>query len=201
MAEQAEDAIKGAALGEFVRWYAESRSPVELRHIIGDLPEHARVLFDPASPTLGVLPSTWYPASVIHSLLDAMTVGMSRAERGIWAAEGGEVVMRRTLSGIYRALVRVMATPERYPRFAPRIWTQYYRSGQFIVENEGSARAVSRIREWRSHHPVLCEMNSAAGAVIYEVMGCRGVEVRREACVDDGDAECRFITTWKPPRT
>jgi hypothetical protein len=43
---------------------------------------------------------------------------------------------------------------------------------------------------------VLCDMNGAAGRVIYETMGCQAVTVTRGACVDHGDAECRFTMRW-----
>jgi hypothetical protein len=192
----ADDAIKGAALREFLGWYASARSEEELRAVIGSLPEPARSRFDPALPALGVLASTWYPTEAIHALLDRMTAGMSRAEREAFAVEGASVVMRNTLRGLYKALFRVIATPDRYPRMASRVWSQYYRSGDFKVENQGSGSSRSYIRAWTSHHPVLCDMNGAAAQVIYETMGCQGVAVTRVSCVDGGGPECSFVVRW-----
>jgi hypothetical protein len=193
-----EDAIKGAALGEFVRWYAGTRSLDELRQVIAGLPADARSWFDAESPTLGVLASTWYPMFAVHALLDRMTAGMAPAQRQAFATEGGTVIMKRTLSGLYRALFRVISSPDRYPRMAGKVWTQYYRSGRFIVTNEAPGTAISRIMDWTSHHPVLCDMNWAAGRVIYETMGCQAVTVTRDACLDAGDPECRFTMRWRP---
>jgi hypothetical protein len=33
-------------------------------------------------------------------------------------------------------------------------------------------------------------------AAIYETMGCRGVLVERERCVERGGHDCFFVTTW-----
>ncbi|MFW6197365.1 MAG: hypothetical protein ACOC5B_00740 [Myxococcota bacterium] len=189
--------IKGTAIREFLAWYARTRGETTVRRVIEDLPRDVRSWFDPEHEALGVLASTWYPARAIHALLDAMTTGMTVDERERFAAEGGETVMRNTLSGIYRALFRVIANPDRYAKMAPKVWHTYYRSGQLTVERPGEGRAVSHIRDWGSHHPVICEMHRAAARVIYEGMGCRDVSVTREACVSRGDDECRFATRWR----
>jgi hypothetical protein len=191
-----DDAIKGAALREFLGWYAGARSEEELRAVINGLPAQARACFDPALPALGVLASTWYPMEAIHALLDRMTAGMTRGEREAFAVEGASVVMRNTLTGLYKALFRVIATPDRYPRMASKVWSQYYRSGEFRVENLAPGSARSSIRDWSSHHPVLCDMNGAAAQVIYETMGCQGVGVTRIECAGAGGAACSFMVRW-----
>lgn len=144
-----------------------------------------------------MLASNWYPASAIHALLEAMTEGMLRPTRERFAVEAAEAVMHRTLHGVYRTLFRVIATPERYAKLAPMVWSHYYRSGEVVVDNPEPGVAVSWIRGWSAHHPVLCDMNRTASAVIYEVMDGTNVTCTRETCIDEGSPNCRFVTRWR----
>ena len=186
--------IKGAAFREFVRWYGEARGAPALR----DAAERGRVtaLLDPDHPALGVVPSIWYEAEVVHRLLDAMTAGLSGTELRELADDGSAAVMRQTLRGVYRVLFNWMANPARYAKYGPRLWDAYYDSGVFSIQMASDRCAISRIRDWETHHPFICELNRGAARAIYGAMGCRGVRVERQACIDRGDAECRFCTTW-----
>lgn len=168
------------------------------------LQEHARALsvtnewnLDPESATLGVIASKWYPAEMVHALLDEITRDWNEGEQRHAATEAAAEVMRTTLGGVYRTLFRMMTNPERYARHAPKLWSFYYDSGVFTVLPKGSGRgAISTVRDWASHHPFICELNRGAAIAIYQAMGCKEVECDRLACVGKGDPECRFITRW-----
>lgn len=190
------DDIKGASLREFLGWYVDLHGPTHVRDLLARLPEESRGCFDPELESLGVLASNWYPAHAIHALLDAMTDAMGPAAREHFARTAAEAVMKRTLSGVYRTLFRAIATPERYAKLAPLVWSHYYRSGEVVAENAEPGVAISCIQGWRAHHPVLCDMNRAASVVIYEVMGGKNVTCTRDACIDDGAPYCRFTTRW-----
>ena len=169
---------------------------------------HARALsvgnewnLDPESATLGVIASRWYPADMVHALLDEITRDWQESEKRRVAAEAAGSVMRATLGGVYRTLFRMMITPERYARHAPKLWSFYYDSGVFTVLPQGSGRAaISTVRDWSSHHPFMCGLNRGAAIAIYRAMGCTDVECDRVACVSKGDPECRFITRWSSER-
>ena len=186
--------IKGAAFAEFVAWFGR-RHPARLEYAAQAV-SRSSPLLDARSPGLGIIASSWYPADVVHALLDALVRDLDAAERREIAFQGSEAVMRATLRGVYQMLFRLMATPERYARHAPRLWSAYYDSGEFRVSIERPGLAVATIRRWRSHHPFMCELNWGAASAIYRAMGCHGVETQREQCVADGGTECRFATTW-----
>jgi hypothetical protein len=195
--ESAPAHIKGAAFREFLRWYAEQQGSERLIEHLEALPETDRAEFDPSAPALGVTDSRWYPASTVHRLLDEVMRGRSASEVRALATEGARAVMETTLRGIYRVLFSWMANPERYARHAHRLWDVYYDSGVFEVTPQPDGRsAVSIVRDWRAHHPVICELNRGAAIAIYEAMGCSDVECLRTSCVEEGDEECRFVTRW-----
>ena len=195
--------IKGAAFREFVGWYEQELGRERLLALSREIPgEMRRALdLDPARESLGILSSRWYAADAIHALLDAILAGIDADDRRDSIGRAADAVMRATLRGVYRILFEWLATPDRYARFADRLWRSYYDCGEMHVVQETPERAVCTIRDWHSHSPQLCDMNAAAAASIYRAMSCTGVTTQRTACVAQGASECRFVTTWAPKRT
>src|SRR5258706_5720445 len=121
MAVGADPRIKGAAIREFLLWYAGAYGPDQLPALSARMrPEH-RVLFDVKQRHLGVIASEWYPAKALHELLDLITQGMSPAEREKLAREGAQATIQATLRGVYRLLFETMMSPERYARNAQKL--------------------------------------------------------------------------------
>ncbi len=187
--------IKGAAVREFVRWYAEQEGPEHLRELVARMPAEHRASLDPGTPALGLLANTWYDAELVHALLDAMVQDMDAAQREALARGGAEAVMAATLRGLYKVLFSWMASPSRYAKFSPKLWASYYDCGDFVVESS-PGEAVCTIRNWSTHHSVICDLNREAARQIYLAMGCGGVNTVRTHCVAEGHDHCRFVTTW-----
>lgn len=190
--------IKGAAFREFIAYYRTTYGAPELKALVEALPAVHRRELDPNDPVLGVLTSEWYPAELVHALLDEIARGKSEAALRELTSKASVAIMRATLRGLYRMLFEWMATPERYAKYAPKLWAAYYDSGEVAVELlPDGLTALSTTRNWRSHHPVICELNCGAGVEIYGAMGCREVTNERAQCVSRGDPYCRFVTRWR----
>ena len=187
--------IKGAAFREFLRWYSNEYSHERLVAALVAAGSRVDDTLERESPLLGVLANAWYSSTTVHALLDELTRGFAPEERATLAERASEAVMAATLHGVYKALFRLMATPERYAKYAPRVWTTYYDSGTVNIDLSGN-RAESTIRNWSAHHPFMCELNRGAAGAIYRAMGCQNVQVKRIACIESGAPECRFVTTW-----
>ena len=184
--------IKGAAFREFLRWYAP-RFPDRLAAVARDLPD---VRLDPDKDGAGVLASSWYSAASVHATIDALLAGLASRQRAELARGAGRATLERTLTGVYRLLFQIMATPERYARHAQRLWDGYYDTGTITID-VGPGRAESRIAGWAAHHPFICEMHVHAAACIYENMRLEGVVSNRRECVALGGTVCRIETTWR----
>lgn len=189
--------IKGAAFREFVVWYTKEQGSERLLAAVDALPESARFHLQPRREALGILAATWYPAEVLHSLLDELLRGVPEDERLGMARGAAGVIMRSTLHGIYRVLFRLMATPELYVRFGSRLWSTHYDSGDLILELEEPTHLQATVRNWRGHHPFICQLNGAALVPIFSEMGCVDPNVNFEACVSRGDTECRYSLSWR----
>jgi hypothetical protein len=184
--------IKGAAFGEFVAWYAVHVDAVELREAIDQVELEHPGTFDPEREAFGILSSRWYPAELVHELLDCIVEGKPSAMLQQIAERASRDIMAKTLSGVYRFLFSTFATPERYARHAGRLWDMHYDSGEISIDAvEGGWH--SRISAWRGHHPFICRLNMAATVPIYEAMGCQDVRYRQLACVSDGAAACESL--------
>jgi predicted hydrocarbon binding protein len=189
--------IKGAAVRQFLIWYRGENGDRAFDDCFARLAPEVTSELDMGSESLGIVASRWYDCRLIHTILEALMAELSEEEAHALIVEGSQAVMDHTLRGVYRSLFEWMANPKRYARHGAKIWSTYYDSGEFRIESDPeSRRAVCTIRDWSSHHPILCDMNRGASAAIYRAMGLPDAECVRESCVARGGSECRFVTTW-----
>jgi len=188
--------IKGASFREFLSFYVVRNGEAALRSAADGIDPEWRALLDPDRPLLGVLASEWYPAVLVHALLDALTGHLSADARAELAAASARHIMNRMLRGVYKTLFQLMATPARYQRFGPKLWDAYYDSGTFRIEMPNDTTAVCMISDWDAHHPFICDLNCAAAVPVYEMMGCKAARVLRTECVSQGSSRCEFVTNW-----
>ncbi len=189
--------IKGAALREFVRWYSGRAGIDAVEELLAGLSPGARAAFDLRRSDLGILQTEWYPAGVVHELLDRIVKDLPVAERTSMARESARAIMDATLKGVYRMLFRAMMSPDRYAKNAQTLWSRYYDTGKIQKTAGGPWAHQTIIGGWEAHHPVLCDLHVASAEYIYQAMGCREVQVRRTGCVSEGGPVCSFEVTWR----
>lgn len=195
-ARTASGRIKGAAFREFLIFYAERKGDDALAAGANGVDPEWQPSLDPRRAALGVLASEWYPAPLVHDLLDALTGHLSRDERAALATDASRAIMNRMLRGIYKTLFQLMATPARYQRFGPKLWDAYYDSGTFRIDMPDDKTAICTVNKWDAHHLFICDLNCAAAVPVYEMMGCKAVRVIRTECVALGSTRCEFVTNW-----
>jgi hypothetical protein len=188
--------IKGAGIRPFLHWYGSTWGHDRLRRHAERVPADLQGLLDLRDPYLGILGSTWYPASVPHAILDALEADHPPAERDAIVRDGARVLIDATLSGVYKWLFETMMTPERYARNAGKLFSRYYEPGTLTKAELGSTAHLTQITDWGAHHPVLCDFILHTAHYVYGALGCKDLEVLRTACVRHGSADCRFETRW-----
>jgi hypothetical protein len=188
---------KGVAFKELLIWLDQRLGRDKLQQALARLPPEYKGIVRLEEHNFGILSSSWYPFPCVHGLLEGLTASMTKQERFDLAQDAARVVMEITLKGIYKAIVRAFVSPSLYAKFATKLWTSYYDSGDFkVVISEDGHSADCTIRNWSGHHPFVCDMNLAAATAIYEAMGLKDAKTKRVACIVDGAAWCRYITTW-----
>ncbi|NUO49576.1 MAG: hypothetical protein HOV80_12035 [Polyangiaceae bacterium] len=193
----ADDAlIKGGPLRELLLWYESRYGRDYVPDVIARLtPAHA-LSVSADKLTLGLVPSVWYPAPIVHAILDALVERHTPEELHEIVRESNAFVVRRMTKGLYQFLFRMVGSPELYARHIQRAWNMLHSTGRReIVLGDGVAE--STIDDWPGHHPWLCEVTTETMRAVFEAMGCREVEVERVACVSKGDRRCKSILRYR----
>ncbi len=189
--------IKGAGIQPFLRWYSVTWGADRLRRHAERVPPELQPLIDRRDASLGILGSSWYPAPLVHAVLDSIEADHTPEERSAIVRDGARVIIESTLYGVYRWLFETMMTPERYARKSGALFSRYYEPGVMTKSDLGPTGHLTLIEGWAAHHPVLCDFIPHTATYIYGVLGCQELEVRRTACLATGSSDCRFEITWQ----
>jgi hypothetical protein len=189
--------IKGVAFGEFIGWYELRYGHEPVRRAVLEVDAVHPGQLDAARIGFGVLASHWYPAPVVHTLLDCLTRNRTESELQSMAVDAADHIMKRTLRGVYRAIFTMIATPDRYVRHIDRLWSMHYDTGSLVAQRVDETTHRVTYVGWTSHHPFICRLNMAASLPLYGAMGCRDVTYERVRCVSQGGANCENLVRWK----
>ncbi|MCC6216795.1 MAG: hypothetical protein IT376_18195 [Polyangiaceae bacterium] len=188
--------IKGTAFREFVVWVEAQRGAGALRAALEGLPPALAGELDPERPALGVLASSRYDVALVHALLDALVRELPEREVEVLVGGAARATILGMMHGLQKAAFALLVSPARYPRIINVLWKLNYDSGRVEVTVHGPRCHEGVVTGWAGHHPLVCRINHQAKLTMYEVMGCRNVQVRQTACVSRGDADCRSTVTW-----
>jgi hypothetical protein len=191
-----EPMVKGALIREYLRWYSERFGKERVRQMSLAVPDDFRELLDPEAPWVAILPSSWYPARLVHAMLDSIVENHRGVDVDRLMKEASRHVVRHSTSGVYRLLLEKLVTPELYAMSVPRLWGQLHTTGKRRVEIVDRT-ATSTVSSWSGHHPVLCSITIEAMVAIFEMMGCRDVRWERAECVSHGGSRCITRLTWQ----
>lgn len=174
--------IKGAAVREFLLWYAQRYSPGALREAVESLPPALRVLFDDDGEAAGILVSSWYDSAAVGALIDAVFARIPEGEHERAVRDAANAAVAASARGIYRFVLERIS-PEIYCRNIQRLWNMLHDTGQREIVTLGPGHVRSITREWEGHHPALCMGISETMRAVFEIMGCEDVQVQRVSCI------------------
>jgi hypothetical protein len=197
MSAAADARVKGAGVRELFRWYGERHGRARMVEHFARLAPDEQALFDAGDPHFGILPSTWYPAPVLHKILDGLDASLTRPEREALLRDGAREALRVGLTGFYKLLFETMMTPERYAARAQTLFSRYFTPGVMTKIVEAPNQHLSVVEGWTGHHPMLCDVLIHSAEVVYGRMGCRDISSQKIACVGDGASDCRFRIRWR----
>ncbi len=189
--------IKGAGIRELFKWYGLRHGRARMLEHFARLDADERARFDVEDEHFGVLPSTWYPAPLLHKILDQLTAALTPTEREALVRDGAREALRAGLTGFYKLLFETMMTPERYAARAQTLFSRYFTPGEMRKVIEAPTTHLTIVEHWTGHHPMLCDILMHTADVVYSKMGCKDVKSTRLACVSNGDDACRFRVTWR----
>jgi len=193
-----EPKVKGAALLEVLKWYAEAHGTGVLQRAAEKMPSALRVFVThPEEPTLGLLAGTWYPAELVTFVFSEMTADLSPPAVRQLAMSAVRASVGTTLSGIYAGIIRLLVSPKMLADHYQKLWRLYHNTGEFRVIVQAPTKHEFRLSDWPAHDPFLCSMNLYATGLILEMIGAKEVSGQLGACVLRGDDHCSYIQSWK----
>jgi hypothetical protein len=191
-----EPMIKGGMLREFVQWYEHAHGAERIREVARRVPDDLRTLIDPDEPLVNILAASWYPARLTHTILDAVTEGLDARGVERIAHDANRWIVQRGMGSVYRFALQRIVTPEMYAASVARLWRQIHSTGDRSLELTSRTTAVSTVRDWGGHHPVLCTVTIETMCALFESMGKKNVRWTRTACVSRGAQECVTRLEW-----
>jgi len=181
---------------ELTYWYERRHGTVATIALVRDLPPVLERYIDRSRPALGLLASTWYPSALCWHMCDRVIETAHDEGREI-AREAARDTVPRMIHGIYKALYETLASPELYARHVGRHWKKLHDTGERSLVIRSPGVAMSTVRDWGGHHPLLCWMTIFTMASLFEAMRFPEVTVERMQCVAHGAGECATLLRWQ----
>lgn len=190
--------MKGGAIREFFAWYQQKFGLEGVREMARRVePPELRALLDPDDPIVNFLASSWYPARLVHVMLEIGMEGRTELEVERLARDAARHVVANSMGSAYRAILKKLGSPQIYARMIPRMWRQLHDTGDRSVIITSEGHATSKIANWAGHHRLVCLLSTALMCAIFEQMGCKNVKWSCVHCIARGGGnECVYEVEW-----
>jgi predicted hydrocarbon binding protein len=188
--------MKGAAVRAVVAWFAEAYGDPALAKVSELASPELRACLRVGDPACGVMASGWYETPLVGELLEVLERVACPFDPTEFRARIGEAIARDNVNGVYRALFRLIASPQLLEANSQRVWQTYVDEGTLTVRVKGPELFEARIRGWSRHHPSVCRTLRPTIEHVLRAVGYRQPAVTRTHCVAQGDGLCAFEVRW-----
>jgi serine/threonine-protein kinase len=188
--------IKGAAVRGGIAWFAEVYGQSALARVVELASPELRAILRPKDPVFGLIASGWYETQRIGELIELIERVASPADPVTFGASVGDAIARDNVSGVHRALFRLVASSSSLESNAQRVWRTYVDEGTFSVRMRGRGSFDAKTRGWSRHHPSVCRILRAMLESSLRAVGYESLVLARTQCVGLGDPHCAFGGKW-----
>ncbi|MCU0242472.1 MAG: hypothetical protein MUF51_08615 [Vicinamibacteria bacterium] len=170
-----------------------------LRNVIGQMPEDLQKLL--AERGHGFLPSSWYPVKSLSEMTRVIDRSLGKGDLALVRAIGKHVAFA-DVNRFFTWLFRFAGPKLIFPR-AASVWSNYYDTGKYVVEEATDQRASIRIEDWEAADEILCKrLEGWIERAMELTIGANHRAVIREThhrAADPQDPRrsyCRFEVRW-----
>lgn len=189
--------VKGLVIREILKVLKEQVGATShLATIVKAMPPDWVARINLSADGFGMLPSTWYPMSMIHAMLDAMLTDLDAQERSGAARKASRAVIAAMQDSAHKSFFDLFSSPDLYMRYAKKVWGMYFDQGSYDVERQAEKRLVATTRGWSGHHVFLCETFIDISGLTFEKMSLKDVRASRMSCVAGGAPACVATIAW-----
>jgi eukaryotic-like serine/threonine-protein kinase len=188
--------IKGAAVRAALVWFSETYGNAACARVLERASLDLQSMLRPGDNAYGVIASTWYETTLVGELVEIVESVAADDDVEEYRSRMAAAVAKDNVSGVYRSLFRLVATPPLLEANAQRVWGTYCNEGAFVVRVVRPGAFEARLRGWSAHHPALCALGSHLLEQFLRTIGYNGLVVERTQCVSNEDGQCVFEGTW-----
>jgi tRNA A-37 threonylcarbamoyl transferase component Bud32 len=188
--------IKGTAVRAGIVWFAENYGEPGLSRVLELATPELASMLRPNDPAFGIIASGWYDTQLVGELLGLLERVASPADTVAFGAKVANAIAKDNVGGVYRALFRLIASPQLLEANSQRVWRTYVDEGTLTVKLRDKGSFEARARGWTRHHADVCRMLRAMIESLLRAIGYNGLVVERSQCVAQGDPMCIFDGNW-----
>jgi hypothetical protein len=189
--------VKGLAFIEALKWYSKTRGQGRVVEAVRATPARLTVhVSDLESPSLGLLPGSWYPSELVQHIFTHFCVGLTKQQIRQLGVDLARAGVANTLTGMYATFTRLLVTPDLIAAHYQKIWRLYQSTGRCEVLPQSPTQHELRVHAWPAHFPLFCTMVMAGTKNIYEIVGCKNVTSTIATCVDQRSPYCSYTLSW-----
>jgi serine/threonine protein kinase len=188
--------VKGTAVRAGLTWYASMYGASVLARV-GALasPElHATLRLQ--DPEFGIMPSGWYDTRVIGELLELLDRAAVPSDSDALFVRLAQAIAHDNVTGVYRSLFRLVASPAMLEAHAQRVWRTYIDEGTLTVHVPTRGSFEAQVVGWSRHNVAVCRFLRPLIEQLLRSVGYTALVVDRTRCLADGDPCCAFEGSW-----
>ena len=184
--------VKGVAVRAGLHWVSAHYGLGAVQAVHDQGSEALRRIIVPGLSSFGILSTGWYGVLVIGELLDVIVQATGPANVEAHFRRMASAVAHDNVTGVYKALFRLVATPALLTAHGGRVWRSYFSHGTIDVTSAREGELTLAIRDAGVHHATMCLMTSLVVERILVEVGYKGATLGRRRCTGRGDMECAF---------
>jgi serine/threonine protein kinase len=188
--------IKGTAVRAGIAWFGELYGEVGLARVVELASPELRAILRPRNPVCGLIASGWYDTQLVGELVELIERVACPADPAAFGSSVGEAIAQDNVSGVHRALFRLVSSPSLLEAHSQRVWRTYVDEGTLSVRMRARGSFEARVRGWAHHHPSVCRTLRAMLESSLRAVGYTALVLERTQCVALGDTQCGFRGTW-----
>ncbi len=194
--------VRGTSLRGTTDFMRRNFGEADVRRVLDALTPATRRLVgdDGRAP----LPSGWYDCAALIELSEHMDRLLGRGDLTL-ARAAGKALAFEDVNRFFKWLLRLSGPKMLFNRVAG-VWRNYHSAGFCVPEEVGDERAVIRVDDWDSAHPVMCKrIEGFMERTLELTLGSGLSPTIRETQHLASDARvgphafCRFVAEWRRP--
>ena len=148
-----------------------------------------RAILRPKNTACGLIASGWYDTQLVGELIELIERVAAPVDPAAFGASVGEAIAQDNVTGVHRALFRLVSSPALLEAHAQRVWRTYVDEGTLTVRMRTRGSFDARVRGWTHHHPSVCRTVRAMLESALRAAGYSELLLERTHCVGLGDTQ------------